>query len=38
MALFNDGVIEFETARSAATNPSDFERAVLLNSGGQIPA
>jgi twitching motility protein PilT len=37
-ALFNDGIIEFETARSAATNPSDFERAVLLNSGGQIPA
>jgi twitching motility protein PilT len=37
MSLFTDGVIEFETARSAATNPSDFERAVLLNSGGQIP-
>jgi twitching motility protein PilT len=38
MDLFNRGVIEFETARSAATNPSDFERAVLLNSGGTIPA
>ncbi len=37
MELYNHGVIEFETARSAATNPSDFERAVLLNSGGSIP-
>jgi twitching motility protein PilT len=38
MSLFSQSVIEFETARSAATNPSDFERAILLNSGGQIPA
>ncbi|MBI5441849.1 MAG: type IV pilus twitching motility protein PilT [Deltaproteobacteria bacterium] len=37
MDLFNRGVIDFETARSAATNPSDFERAVLLNTGGAIP-
>jgi twitching motility protein PilT len=37
MELFNAGVISFDTARSAATNPSDFERAVLLNSGGEIP-
>ncbi len=37
MALFNDEVIDFETARSAATNPSDFERALLLNTGGKIP-
>ncbi|MHB8765686.1 MAG: type IV pilus twitching motility protein PilT, partial [Deferrisomatales bacterium] len=37
MDLFNRGTIDFETARSAATNPSDFERAVLLNSGGKIP-
>jgi len=37
MDLYNRGVIEFETARSAATNPSDFERAVLLNSGGSVP-
>ncbi len=37
MELYNQGVIEFETARSAATNPSDFERAVLLNSGGSLP-
>jgi twitching motility protein PilT len=35
--LFNRGVIDFETAKSAATNPSDFERAVLLNTGGRIP-
>jgi len=35
--LYNHGIIEFETARSAATNPSDFERAVLLNSGGNLP-
>jgi twitching motility protein PilT len=38
MELFNGGVIDFETAQSAATNPSDFERAVLLNSGGELPA
>ncbi|MDW7711905.1 MAG: PilT/PilU family type 4a pilus ATPase [Deferrisomatales bacterium] len=38
MDLYNQGVIEFETARCAATNPSDFERAVLLNSGGRISA
>jgi twitching motility protein PilT len=37
MDLFNSGVIDFETARSAATNPSDFERAVLLDSGGTLP-
>ncbi|MEW6489459.1 MAG: PilT/PilU family type 4a pilus ATPase [Thermodesulfobacteriota bacterium] len=37
MELFNQGVVEFETAHSAATNPSDFERAVLLSSGGSIP-
>ncbi|MBI5443782.1 MAG: type IV pili twitching motility protein PilT, partial [Deltaproteobacteria bacterium] len=35
--LFNEGVIDFETAKSAATNPSDFERAILLNTGGRIP-
>jgi twitching motility protein PilT len=35
--LFNSGVIDFETARSAATNPSDFERAILLNTGGEVP-
>lgn len=37
MDLYNEGVIDFETARSAATNPSDFERAVLLNTGGERP-
>ncbi len=37
MDLYGEGVISFETARSAATNPSDFERAVLLNSGGSLP-
>ncbi|GAB4261506.1 MAG: type IV pilus twitching motility protein PilT [Deferrisomatales bacterium] len=37
MELFGQGVIDFETARSAATNPSDFERAVLLSSGGELP-
>ncbi len=37
MELFNQGVIDFPTARSAATNPSDFERAVMLNSGGKSP-
>ncbi|GAB4257433.1 type IV pilus twitching motility protein PilT [Deferrisoma sp.] len=37
MDLYAAGVISFETARSAATNPSDFERAVLLNSGGKLP-
>lgn len=37
MWLFNKGIIEFDVARSAATNPSDFERAVLLDSGGEIP-
>mgnify|MGYP005843616405 CR=1 FL=1 len=37
MELFTQGVVEFETAHSAATNPSDFERAVLLSSGGSIP-
>ena len=35
--LFNRNVIDFETAKSAATNPSDFERAVLLNTGGKRP-
>lgn len=35
--LFNRNVIDFETAKSAATNPSDFERAILLNTGGKIP-
>ena len=35
--LFHAGVIDFETARTAATNPSDFERAVLLDTGGRIP-
>jgi twitching motility protein PilT len=35
--LFSKGVIDFDTAKSAATNPSDFERAILLNSGGVIP-
>ncbi len=38
MQLFNEGIIDFDVARSGATNPSDFERAVLLNSGGAIPA
>jgi twitching motility protein PilT len=38
MDLFTSGVIDFETARSAATNPSDFERTVLLNTGGELPA
>lgn len=37
MELFSRGVIDFETAKSAATNPSDFERAILLNTGGRIP-
>ena len=37
MELYTSGTISFETARSAATNPSDFERAVMLNSGGKLP-
>ncbi len=37
MDLFNEGVIDFETARSAATNPSDFERTILLDIGGETP-
>ena len=32
--LYNDGKITFETAKSAATNPSDFERAIMLDSAG----
>ena len=35
--LYQDGQITFETAKSAATNPSDFERAIYLESeGGEI--
>ncbi len=37
MILFKTGVISFDTARDAATNPSDFERNVMLDTGGEIP-
>jgi twitching motility protein PilT len=37
MELFKENIITFETARAAATNPADFERTVLLESGGEIP-
>ncbi len=37
MDLYHEGKIAFDTARAAATNPSDFERTVLLDSGGEIP-
>ncbi len=35
--LMHSGIIDFETARSAATNPSDFERTILLDTGGERP-
>ena len=38
MDLMRDGTVDFETARSAATNPSDFERTIMLDSGGEKPA
>lgn len=37
MWLFKGGTIDFSTAKSAATNPSDFERQVMLDTGGEIP-
>jgi twitching motility protein PilT len=37
MELFKENHITFETARAAATNPADFERTVLLETGGEIP-
>lgn len=37
MWLFKSGDIDFSTAKSAATNPSDFERTVMLDTGGEIP-
>ncbi len=32
LELYKSGEITFDTARSAATNPSDFERAILLDT------
>ncbi|TAL17523.1 PilT/PilU family type 4a pilus ATPase [bacterium] len=37
MWLFKDNKISYETAISAATNPSDFERQVMLDTGGVRP-
>lgn len=37
MWLFKAGEIDFSTAKAAATNPSDFERNVLLDTGGDAP-
>ncbi|PLX43505.1 MAG: type IV pili twitching motility protein PilT [Deltaproteobacteria bacterium] len=37
MWLFKDGVISYDTAHAAATHPSDFERQVLLDTGGDMP-
>jgi twitching motility protein PilT len=37
MWLYKAGTIDFSTARSAATNPSDFERQVMLDTGGEVP-
>lgn len=37
MWLFKEDKISYETALSAATNPSDFERQVLLDTGGERP-
>jgi twitching motility protein PilT len=37
MWLFKEGKIAYETAISAATNPSDFERQILLDTGGVRP-
>ncbi len=37
MLLYKSGKIDFATARIAATNPSDFERNVMLDTGGETP-
>jgi twitching motility protein PilT len=38
MRLYKDGQIDYNTARAAATNPSDFERQVMLDTGGETPS
>ncbi|MBI2568305.1 MAG: PilT/PilU family type 4a pilus ATPase [Candidatus Schekmanbacteria bacterium] len=34
--LMRAGVLDYKTARAGSTNPYDFDRAVLLESGGDI--
>jgi twitching motility protein PilT len=38
MLLYKAGHIEYNTARAAATNPGDFERQVMLDTGGETPS
>ena len=36
MRLYKAGTVDFSTARAASTNPSDFERQVMLDTGGDL--